>query len=332
MTYYSYRNMTGSSDSPVIIRKKLVEARGKYSLNDISGDVDNPAVEIYSPTLEALFNIQSLGSAMETANVKALTDKLVSQGLRKTGINRSPYSIAVNIFAAALGTEVTDPAVQLDNGSLSRGDMRLRNTAYAVIDPKTGEKVNVEWDFVDPMSLSPENQDKYFSVNRNYRDDNLIPKRKAAAAKNRKLAVAEYIDDLSEDLRLRLTITQDPEMVKAFLSLVKRWDYFKGEQTKGLTLVLDKLPEPYNKAVFHLEGRNNSLLEKNFTDWLSDRMRMTAGNSADREKVQKAKEYFNAITDLWDAKVFTRLCSPAARKTISWKQFLNSPLGKKISI
>lgn len=316
-------NNTPDTTEPL---KEASGRKSRYSLGDVSGDVSNPDVEIYSPTLEKYLGISSVGSAAETANYKPITDKLVSQGNRKTDLDRSPNSIARNIFAAALGTEhINDPDVRMDAEDLkvaNKGDLRLRNTAYAIIDPKTGEQINVEWDFIDPEALDPDNQAKYYSVNRNYRDDELMVRRKADVVKNREEAQAEFIKNLSNDAKKKIDVTQDPQKRLEFLRLLKDWDYYKSEQTKGIELVVDRLPSPYSMAVLHIEGKNNSLTEKNFLAWADNRLDHYKAISVKKEKIQKALDYYKANKALWDEKIMQRLCKSNNRRKISLAQYL----------
>lgn len=315
------------------VETKLTEGRGRYSLFDISGDIDNPAVEIYSPTLEKLFKIESLGSALETANASALTDRFVSQ-TTKRGINRNPSIIARNIFSAALGTEhINDPDARAafeDIKNANKGELRMRNTAYAIRDPKTGELINIEWDFVDPKALSPDNQAIYSNANKNYRDESLITRRKAAAVKNREKATFDYLENIPNYSKFKLDITQDPENRDAFLALVKDWNYWKGGQTRGLLIVSDKIPGDNARTIFHLEGKNNSVIEKNLFEWIKKRFTVYSQNPEKKTKIIKAKSYLNAVNDLWDDRVLTRLCKGSDRKKYLLSQFLDSPQLKRI--
>lgn len=308
--------------------KEASGRRSRYALGAGAGDVDNPDVEIYSPTLEKYLGISSVGSAMETANYKPITDKLISQGARKTDLDRSPASVARNIFSAALGTEhINDPGVRMDAEDLrtaNKGDLRLRNTAYAIIDPKTGEQINVEWDFINPEALDPDNQAKYYSVNRNYRDEELMVRRKADIAAKREKAQAEFIENLSDDSKEKINMTQDPQKRIEFLRLLKDWDYYKSEQTRGIILVLDRLPSPYSMSVLHIEGKNNFLIEKNFLDWAEGRLNRYKAIPANKEKIQKALDYYKANKALWDGKIMQRLCKSNDRRKISLAQYLKA--------
>ena len=199
--------------------EKLSEGTARYSFSrskEESGDLQG--ARIYSPTLDEVFGHGSFRNAYEAAEL--FQNELKSQGNRKTGEKRGLYSLASNIFSAALGTETFDEPGVREEGK--EHDPRLRNTAYAVINPRTGEEVNVKWDIPYPkQDLSDTNLEKYLADQEKFRkgqetyntEDFKKKSEEDIEANSKKLGKAKR-DTLTPEILDCVKTTQDPENLK----------------------------------------------------------------------------------------------------------------------
>lgn len=319
--------------------EKLSEGTGRYAFKDSSGDLEN--VGIYSPTIEELFGNGSFTSAMEAA--ESLQGDLVNQGERKIGINRNPYSIAVNIFAAAIGTERYDePGVFGD-----AENKRIRNSAYAIIDKKTGEKVNIEWDITDPAQLSDDNREKYLVYQRKYRDPETIRQYHNKAAETHKKVQQSLIDRLSGENLEAFNKLQDKVIRDCFLKQIREWE--NHDRPTGVEVVIDTLANGAPLGIFHLDWRTDKgqkkPAEKDFETYLTTRSlflakSIEAAKAAERRgekpiglrsaeegfaSIKDAADYLEAFRLLWKKQILSKVFNPEKRRAMPLKQFVTLP-------
>ena len=291
--------------------ERLQEGTARYSLfsrsKEESGDLQN--ARIYSPTLDEVFGHGSFRNAYEAAEL--FQNELKSQGNRKTGENRGIYSLASNIFSAALGTETFDEPGVREEGK--EHDPRLRNTAYAVINPRTGEEVNVKWDIPYPeQDLSDTNLEKYLADQEKFRkgqetyntEDFKKKSEEEIEANSKKLGKAKR-DALTPEILNAVKTTQDPENLKAYKDYATEWA--KAKYPNVVEFVSDTLKgskENIREDIWHIDwageinSGNNTDIGNLFLNWLNNQLDLAQRASSNFEQDEKT---YNRLIQKFEA-------------------------------